>query len=134
MSRTLISKIITVPLSLILIGNASAQQVPALDKKSISIRRKADSLAPQARISIIYKRSGESYGKFLSDDAESFTYYDIDSQTNVTAHYADVKKLKDGYGGRNSVTGRHTDRTKGLLIGGAVAAILIIVVIAAAKS
>jgi tetrahydromethanopterin S-methyltransferase subunit F len=45
-----------------------------------------------------------------------------------------VEKLKEGYGGRNSITGRHTDRAKGLLIAGVVAAVLIIVVVAAAKS
>lgn len=40
----------------------------------------------------------------------------MDQKQDVTLKYDDVKKVKDGYGGYNSIQGKHTDRTKRLVI------------------
>ena len=58
----------------------------------------------------------EEFGTFLSSSDESFVFYDVDRKANVTLKYRDVKKIKDGYGGYNSVRGRHTDHTKAIVI------------------
>ena len=53
---------------------------------------------------------------FLSRDQEGFTFRDIDSKIDVTMKYSEVRKLKNGYGGYNSIKGRHTDRTKAIVV------------------
>jgi hypothetical protein len=95
---------------------ASAQQAPVLPKKALAIKHKIDSLSPHAPISLIPVQGKEAFGEFLSRDAEGFTFRDIDQKTDVTLKFVDVRKVKDGYGGYNSAKGRHTDRTKALII------------------
>lgn len=95
---------------------SSAQQVTPLSKKAAAVKRKADTLSLNSHISVIPVNGEEEYGNFVSRDAEKFTFYDVDRKTEVTLKYADVRKIKDGYGGYNSVRGRHTDRRKALIV------------------
>ena len=76
----------------------------------------------------------EEFGNFISSGPQSFTFYDIDRKIDVTLNYAAVRKIKDGYGGYNSVRRRHTDRTKGLIVAFAVLGGLAALVAAAAVS
>lgn len=78
----------------------------------------------------------EEYGDFVSSDQQGFTFYDVDRKAEVTLKYAEARKIKEGYGGYNSVQQRHTDRTKTLLIVLAVAGALgaLIGAVAAAKN
>lgn len=108
----------------ILASTSSAQQTAPLSKKEAAVKRKVDQFAPHAHISVIPIDSEEEYGQFVSSDRQSFTFYDIDRKTEVTLKYAEVRKVKNGYGGYNSVQNRHTDRTKALLICLAVAGAL----------
>jgi len=85
-------------------------------KKAAEVKRKAEALSPHAAISVIPIHGEEEYGKFLSCGAEEFTFYDVDSKTEVTLKYAEIRKIKNGYGGYNFVRGRHTDRTKGVIV------------------
>ena len=94
----------------------SAQQTVALSKSAAAIKQRADTLKPQAKISVIPRSGSEEFGTFVSNNDEGFTFIDVDRNTTVTMRYEDVKKLKDGYGGYNSVQQRHTDRTKGLVV------------------
>lgn len=95
---------------------SSAQQVAPLSKEAAAVKRKADTLSPHASISVIPIHAEEEYGNFVSGDAEKFTFYDVDRKAEVTLKYADVRKIKDGYGGYNSIRGRHTDRTKTMIV------------------
>jgi len=70
----------------------------------------------------------------VSCGREDFTFYDVDGKAEVTLKYADVRKIKDGYGGYNSIQGRHTDRTKAVLVGVAVMAALGAAIAAAASA
>jgi hypothetical protein len=103
---------------------SSAQQVELLSKKAATVKRKADSLTPSDPISVVRIHAEEEYGNFLSSDQEGFTFYDVDRQVNVTLKYADVKKIKNGYGGYNALRQRHTDRTKALIAGAVVVGLL----------
>jgi hypothetical protein len=58
----------------------------------------------------------EEFGNFVSSNQEAFTFYDIDRKRNVTLPFEEVRRVKSGYGGYNSVQRRHTDHTKGLII------------------
>lgn len=95
---------------------ASAQQVAPLSKHDSAIKRKADALARGTSISVIPTQGDEQFGTFFSNDSQGFTFHDVDRNIDVTLRYADVRKLKQGYGGYNSVRGRHTDRTRGLIV------------------
>lgn len=114
----------------------SAQQVASLPKKAAEVKRKAEALSPHAAISVIPIHGEEEYGKFLSCGAAELTFYDVDRKMEVTLKYTEIRKVKDGYGGFNSVRGRHTDRTKVVLITVAVAGALgaLIGAVASAKN
>lgn len=93
----------------------SAQQIPPLSKKAAAVKRKADTLGPHSAISVIPIHGEEEYGNFLSSSAEELTFYDVDRKTEVTLKYIEIQKIKNGYGGYNSMSGRHTDRTKAVI-------------------
>lgn len=109
-------KVLAASLILMLALTSNAQQLAPFSKKEAAIKRKVDQLSLRAPISVIRTDSEEEYGQFVSSDQHGFTFYDIDRKAEVTLKYAEVRKVKDGYGGYNSVHHRHTDRTKGLLV------------------
>jgi hypothetical protein len=110
------------------------QTVPPLPKKAAGVKRKADSLSAHAAISVVRVQAEEEFGNFVSSDQEGFTFYDVDRKTDVTLKYVDVLKIKDGYGGYNSVRGRHTDHTKGIVIALVVVGGLAAIIVAAAAA
>jgi hypothetical protein len=114
--RRFLSRILIVLLICLLTHTSNAQQAASLSNKAAAVKRKADTLAPHAPISVISIHAEEEYGNFVSGNAEGFTFYDVDRKTEVTLKYADVRKIKDGYGGYNSLRGRHTDRTKTIIV------------------
>lgn len=97
-------------------SQASLSQAPSLTKKQLAVRQKAQSLSPQAPISVLEIGAPEEFGTFISSSDESFVFYDVDRKANVALKYSDVRKIKDGYGGYNSARGRHTDHTKAIVI------------------
>jgi hypothetical protein len=110
--KRLSSKVLVALLIFILVLTSSAQQVTPLTKQAASVKRKAETLALHAPISVIRIHAEEEFGKFLSSNQESFTFYDVDRKAEVTLQYADVKKIKDGYGICCTIQGKHADRTK----------------------
>jgi hypothetical protein len=112
----------------------SAQQVAPLSKKAAEVKHKAETLSPHSAISVIPIHGEEEYGNFLSSGTDELTFYDIDRKTEVTLKYAEIRKIKDGYGGYNSVRGRHTDRTKVAIVVVAVAGALGALIGAAASA
>jgi hypothetical protein len=129
-----LSKVLATLLISTLALTSSAQQVAPLSKQGAAVKRKADTLAPRAPISVVRIRAEEEFGNFLSNNQEGFTFYDVDRKAEVTLKYADVRKIKDGYGGYNSIQKRHTDRTKALIIGAVAAGVLVTLIAAAAAA
>jgi hypothetical protein len=121
--------------SLFLFTVSSFGQGAALPKRALAVKHKIEALAPNAPISVVPLQAPEEYGTFVSRDDESFTFHDVDSKANVTMRYLDVRKVKDGYGGYNTATGRHTDHTKAVIVSLVVAGVLggLIGAVAAAK-
>ncbi|WP_263417262.1 hypothetical protein [Terriglobus albidus] len=101
-----------------------AQQAPALSKTALAVKHKAEGLTPQAHITVIRIGAPEEFGCFISHSQDGFTFYDVDQKQDVTFRYDEVKKIKDGYGGYNSIQGRHTDRSKGIIIALVLVAVL----------
>ena len=114
--KRLLSRILAALLISSLALTSSAQQVTPLSKKAAEVKRKADTLSLHSPMSVIPKQGEEEYGNFLSSDAEGFTFYDVDRKTEVSFKYVDVRKIKAGYGGYNSIRGKHTDQTKTIII------------------
>lgn len=109
-------KAVTISLILALAATSGAQQMPALSKREAAVKLKADHLAPGAPISIVRSHAQEEFGTFISNNRDGLTFHDMDQKVDVTLRYADVRKIKDGYGGYNSIKGRHTDHTKALIV------------------
>ena len=132
---SVVLKVVAFLLALALPITSSCQQAsPALSRNALAVKRKADQLAPQAKISVVRRGAEEEFGTFQSNNAEEFTFYDVDLKMPVTLPYEAVKKIKDGYGGYNAWNHRHVDRTRELIVVAAVVGVLITVVIASAKS
>lgn len=129
-----LSRALSAVLIICLAVTANAQSGPHLSKKAEAIKHKADTLAANARISVIPLHGPEEFGVFLSRDQEGFTFRDIDSKIDVTMKYSEVRKLKNGYGGYNSIKGRHTDRTKAIVVTVAVLGALGVLIGAAAAA
>lgn len=132
--KSLLPKVLAALLISSLALTSSAQQVAFLEKKAAAVKRKADTLSPQAHISVLRIHAAEQHGNFLSSGPEDFTFYDVDRKAEVTLKYADVRKIKDGYDGYNSIQGRHTDRTKATIVVVAVIAALGALIGAAASA
>lgn len=96
--------------------SSNAQQSTSLSKQVLAVRKKVESLPPQAHISVIRIGAPEEFGNFISSNQEGFTFYDVDQKSDITLKYEQVRKVKEGYGGYNSIRGRHTDSTKQLIV------------------
>jgi hypothetical protein len=129
------SKLLATLLILAVAWTTNAQQVPSLPPRAAVIKHKADTLARDAKISVIPIQGQEEFGTFVSNDQETFTFYDVDSKAQVTLKYIEVKKLKDGYGGYNSIHQRHTDHTKAMIVAIATAGVIgaLLIAVATAK-
>lgn len=114
--RTIFSRAVAALLMVGVAMTASAQNSPTLSKKAEMIKRKVGALTPHSPITVIPIQGNEEFGEFLSSDQEGFTFHDVDRKTDVTLKYAEVRKLKNGYGGYNPAQGRHTDRTKIIIV------------------
>jgi hypothetical protein len=113
--------------------NCEAQQAAPAATKVDALRVRVGRLSQGAPISVVRVHADEEYGKFGAAGQDDFTFYDVDLKKDVTLRYGEVKKVKDGYGGYNTVRHRHTDRTKAVVIGILVLGVLGAVVIAAAR-
>jgi hypothetical protein len=85
-------------------------------------------------ISIVFLHAAERYGTFQSSRQDDFTFHDVDQNADVTFPYAEVKKVKGGFGGYNSLTHKHTDHTRAYIGVGIATGILVGVVAAAAAA
>ncbi len=106
LSDLMIKKVLTRLLVLILIvsttGLSYGQQDSRLSSRASALKKKADRLSPGAQIRVIKMQGSDQYGQFRSDDDTGFTIYDIDRNENVSLRFEEVRKIKVGYGARNS--------------------------------
>jgi len=100
----------------------------------VTLRHKLEQLKPGAHISVIRFHAPEEFGNFISSEQDNFSFYDIDQKANVVLHYGEVKKVKDGYGGYNSIRNKHVDPTKRLIAVVAGLGVIVGVIVAVAVS
>jgi hypothetical protein len=93
-----------------------------------------DQLVPGSKISVIPFHGQEAFGSFESKGLQEFTFHDVDTGTDATLKYEEVKVIRNGYGGYNHLRHRHTDKKRALIIGTLVVAGLLGLVFAVALS
>lgn len=116
MPREFITKALATVLIVVIATAGSAQEGPNPSKGTEAVKSKIASLAPHSQISVIPQIGSEEFGEVLSSNEVEFTLHDVDLNKDVTFKYSDVRKVRKGYGGYNSLRGKHTDRKKGLII------------------
>ncbi len=112
----------------------AAQQPVQSSSRQSDVARKVATLRAGDKISVIFMHDAERYGTFQSSRQDEFTFRDVDQNADVTFSYTDVKKVKNGYGGYNSVTHKHTDHTKAYIGIGIATGLIVEVVVAAAAA
>ncbi len=114
---------------------ASVAQQPGLSSpRRTAVAAKVATLHAGDKISVVLLHAAERYGTFGSARQDDFTFHDVDQNADVTFPYAEVKKVKDGYGGYNSLTHKHTDHTKAWIGVGIAAGLIVAIIVAAASA
>ncbi len=111
-----------------------AQQPLILSKHAASIKAKIDSLHPGDQITVLIRHGPRIYATFTSESPNSFQCRGVDAAIIRNLTFEEVKNVKIGYGGYNSVQQRHTDHERNALIAGLAFTGLIVLVLVAASS
>lgn len=74
-------KVLVICLALDSVIPSQAQSSSGLAKQAAAVIQKATHLTPQAPVSVIRFHSEEEFGRFLSCDSETFTFYDVDQKS-----------------------------------------------------
>jgi hypothetical protein len=72
------------------------------------------------------------HGDLREAGDSSFSLYEVDEKRTLTIEYEDVKNVRRGYGGYNSVSGRHVDPLHNRIVVIAVLGTLVAIVVAVA--
>ena len=115
----------------ICIPACQAQQAAVpLSPRAQRIQSRIQALPAGARLTAILKDKTEYHGGLLSADDTGFILDEVDLKRQIAVHYEDVKKLRSGYGGLNTVSGRHVDPVRSkivvIAIAGTVAVVLLV--------
>lgn len=126
---------VVVAIVLVVVSVCPAQQTGPLSPQAVTVRDKIRSLPAGRKVTILMKRRHSYHGDLQKADEMSFSMYEVDQQRVVTIRYEDVKKVRRGYGGYNSVCGCHVDPLRSRIAAIAVGAVLlgILIAVAAAK-
>lgn len=89
---------------------AQGQQGGApLSPSAVRIRAAIRALPPGREVTILMKGRPSYHGDLREAGDYSFLLYEVDEKRTRMVGYEDVKKVRRGYGGYNSVSGRHVD-------------------------
>jgi hypothetical protein len=131
-NRLLAVRRLAAVLCLISLPLCHAQQAPPpLSVQAAKIRAMVKGLGPGEQLSVLMKDGAEYHGSLVASGPESFSLSEADEKRTVEVHYEGVKKVRRGYGGYNSVTGRHVDpvRSRVVFIGVLVALVVVVAIV-----
>jgi hypothetical protein len=112
---------------------AQGQQGRApLSPSAVKIRAAIRSLPPGQEVTILMKGRPSYHGELREASDCSFSLYEVDEKRTLPIGYEDVKKVRRGYGGYNSVSGRHVDPLHSRIVFIAVLGALVAAVVAVA--
>jgi hypothetical protein len=128
------NKLLSAILIVLVSVTVTAQQVgPPTSRKEEAVRKKVAKLSPRAHITVVKSTGEKEPGNFISAGVHSFVFYDVDDNMEVNLPYAEVDKIRNGYGGMG-VSGRHVDGHKQLIIVCVLSAGLVALIVAAATA
>lgn len=109
-----------------------------LDEKARKIKRTVEKIGVAGKLTLYLKNGEELYGNVVSYDEEGLQITEIDLKRVVSVQYRNIKRVREGYGNPNLLTGKRTNPPKGVKVGIIVAALFLalglpVIALAAAK-
>ena len=98
--------------ALAMTNTSLAQQTLPASKQQARVMHKAQSLMPNSPIRVVQFHAEEEFGKFLSCDEQGITLFDVDRRKDVTIAFSEISKIRNGYGGYNSLFREDTPTTR----------------------
>jgi hypothetical protein len=77
-----------------------------VDRRIELIKGRVIGLGVASRVTIFLNNGNERYGSIERIDDSSFQLAEVDTKQLITISYADVKKVREGYGNVNQFTGK----------------------------
>jgi hypothetical protein len=117
-------------LVLLLFAGSTAAQPPQAEK----IRQQVGKIGVLGTITVSMPRDVEYYGTVRRIGADDFSMDEIDQQREITLRYADVRKVRRGYGTTRNIYGRRIHpRTRLIVTLAVIGGLLTLVFIAVAS-
>lgn len=111
---------------------AQTQKLAPDDKQIEKIKRVVNKVAVGNRITVYLKNGDDLHGTITNISANDFDIAEVDFHKLLTVNYADVKKVRTGYGEINLLTGKRNNAPRGLriaAIAGLVALLIVPIII-----
>lgn len=109
-----------------------------LSPSAVKIHNAIRLLPPGQELTVLMKRRLSYHGDLREARDDSFSLYEVDERQTLTIAYEDVKKIRRGYGGYNSISGRHVDplhnRIAAIAVLGGLVVILVVAAVELGKS
>jgi hypothetical protein len=117
-------------LSCVLFASAAAGQSPQADK----IRERVGKIGVLGNATISLGGGTEYYGSISRIGADDFSLNEVDQKREIALRYADVKRVREGYGTTRNLYGRRIHpRTKWIVALAVIGGLLAFVFIAVAS-
>ena len=110
---------------------SQTQKLAPADKQIEKIKRVVNKVAVGNRITVYLKNGDDLHGTVTNISANDFDIAEVDFHKLLTINYTDVKKVREGYGEINLLTGKRRSVPRGFRIAtiAGLAALLIIPII-----
>jgi len=113
----------------------TAQQATiTLSPSAQKIRQKVRALSAGAEVTLLMKRRPEYHGDLISAGDLNLLLYEVDEKRKIEVSYEDIKKVRRGYGGYNTISGHHVDLVRRRIAVIALGAVLVAIGVAVAAT
>jgi hypothetical protein len=85
-------------------SNGRGNTKPSSDAEKI--KQKAEALGIASRVTVVLSNGNEYYGALSQIGEDSLVLSEIDLKQQITVAYADVKKIRSGFGNPNKFNGK----------------------------
>jgi hypothetical protein len=94
--------------------NAQAARKPSpADKQVEKVRRTVRKVGVAQRVTIFLKNGDTMHGTLAQVGEDDFQISEVDRRQTFTIRYDEVKKVREGFGGINLITGQRTSPRRG---------------------
>jgi hypothetical protein len=95
----------------------SPQNNPASSPQVQKVKDQVQKFGVTANVTVILPSGKEYYGAISKIESASFEIAEVDLKRTIAFDYKDVKKVRKGYGGWNSVAGKRVNPRTSLIVG-----------------